>query len=46
VPDERHFLTALGDCVEDGMTPADELLAHDTGGWNVDLSQIHAEAST
>lgn len=42
VPDEHHFLTAL----EDGMTPADELLAHyygDWGDWNGDLSRIYAE---
>ncbi|HCQ64889.1 MAG TPA: glutamate--cysteine ligase [Rhodobacteraceae bacterium] len=45
VPDERHFLTALEDSVEDGMTPADELLAHYYGDWNGDLSRIYAEYS-
>ena len=45
VPDERHFLTALEDSVEDGMTPADELLAHYHGDWNGDLSRIYAEYS-
>jgi len=45
VPDERHFLTALEDSVEDGMTPADELLEHYYGDWNGDLSRIYAEYS-
>ncbi len=45
VPDERHFLTALEDTVEDGMTPADELLAHFHGDWNGDLSRIYSEYS-
>jgi glutamate--cysteine ligase len=45
VPDERHFLTALEDSVEDGMTPADELLEHYWGDWNEDLSRIYAEYS-
>ncbi|PIE08184.1 MAG: glutamate--cysteine ligase [Rhodobacterales bacterium] len=45
VPDERHFLTALEDSVEDGMTPADELLARYHGAWGGDLSRIYAEYS-
>ncbi len=45
VPDERHFLTALEDSVEDGMTPADELLAHYHGDWNGDLTRIYGEYS-
>ena len=45
VPDERHFLTALEDSVEDGMTPADELLAHYHGDWGGDLDRIYAEYS-
>ncbi len=45
VPDERHFLTALEDSVEDGQTPADELLEHFHGDWNGDLSRIYAEYS-
>ncbi len=45
VPDERHFLTALEDTVEDGMTPADELLAKYHGEWGGDLSRIYDEYS-
>jgi glutamate--cysteine ligase len=45
VPDERHFLTALEDSVEDGMTPADELLAKYHGEWGGDLSRIYEEYS-
>jgi len=45
VPDERHFLTALEDTVEDGKTPADELLEHYWGDWNQDLTRIYAEYS-
>ncbi len=45
VPDERHFLTALEDTVEDGMTPADELLAQYYGDWDGDLSRIYGEYS-
>jgi glutamate--cysteine ligase len=45
VPDERHFLTALEDTVEDGKTPADELLEHYWGDWGQDLSRIYAEYS-
>jgi glutamate--cysteine ligase len=45
VPDERHFLTALEDTVEDGKTPADELLERYWGDWNQDLSRIYADYS-
>ncbi|MDK3017251.1 glutamate--cysteine ligase [Pseudodonghicola flavimaris] len=41
VQDERHFLHALEDSVETGMTPADELLAHYNGDWNGDLERIY-----
>ncbi len=45
VPDERHFLNTLEDSVEDGKTPADELLERYHGDWNGDLSRIYAEYS-
>ncbi len=45
VPDETHFLNALQDSVESGMTPADELLAKYHGEWQGDLSRIYAEYS-
>jgi glutamate--cysteine ligase len=45
VPDERHFLNTLEDSVEDGKTPADELLEHYHGDWKGDLSRIYAEYS-
>ena len=45
VPDERHFLTALEDTVEDGKTPADELLERYYGDWNEDLTRIYDEYS-
>ena len=45
VPDERHFLTALEDSVEDGKSPADELLEHYHGDWNGDLTRIYADYS-
>jgi len=45
VPDERHFLTALEDSVEDGKTPADELLDKYHGEWAGDLSRIYGEYS-
>ncbi len=45
VPDERHFLAALEDSVEDGKTPADELLEHYHGDWNGDLNRIYADYS-
>lgn len=45
VPDERHFLHALEDSVEDGKTPADELLEHFHGDWEGDISRVFAEYS-
>ncbi len=45
VPDERHFLNALMDSVETGITPADELLAKYHGEWHGDLSRIYGEYS-
>ncbi|SLN21414.1 glutamate--cysteine ligase [Roseisalinus antarcticus] len=45
VADERHFLHALEDSLETGMTPADELLAQYRGDWNGDLSRIYEEFS-
>jgi len=41
VQDERHFLHALEDSVETGMTPADEMLECYNGDWNGDLSRIY-----
>jgi len=41
VQDERHFLHALEDSVETGMTPADELLQQYNGDWNGDLERIY-----
>ncbi|KGM48225.1 glutamate--cysteine ligase [Pseudooceanicola atlanticus] len=45
VPDETHFLNALKESVESGMSPADELLAQYNGPWNGDLSRIYSEFS-
>ncbi|MBC58333.1 MAG: glutamate--cysteine ligase [Confluentimicrobium sp.] len=45
IPDERHFLHAREDSVEDGRVPADELLEHYHGDWAGDLSRIYAEYS-
>ncbi len=45
VPDETHFLSALKESVESGMTPADELLEHYHGDWNGDLNRIYAAYS-
>ncbi len=45
VPDETHFLNALRDSLETGMTPADELLAHYHGDWGGDLARIYPEYS-
>ena len=41
VADETHFLNALRESIETGMTPADELLEHYHGDWNGDLSKIY-----
>lgn len=45
IPDETHFLNALKETVETGMTPADELLAHYNGDWGGDLKRIYADYS-
>jgi glutamate--cysteine ligase len=45
VPDETHFLNALRETLETGMTPADELLARYKGEWGGDLSRIYGEYS-
>lgn len=45
VPDETHFLNALEESIENGKTPADELLEHYHGDWNGDLNRIYAEYS-
>ncbi len=45
VPDERHFLNALEDSVEDDKSPADELLEHYHGDWNGDISRVYREYS-
>ncbi len=43
VQDERHFLHALEDSVENGRVPADELLEKYHGEWQGDLSRIYEE---
>ena len=43
VQDERHFLHALEDSVENGKVPADELLDRYNGDWNGDLGQIYED---
>ncbi|SHH05763.1 glutamate--cysteine ligase [Cognatiyoonia sediminum] len=45
VPDETHFLNALKESIETGMTPADELLSKYHGEWGGDLSRIYSEYS-
>jgi glutamate--cysteine ligase len=45
VPDERHFLNTLEDGVEEGRTPADELLALYHGDWEGDLTKIYGAFS-
>ena len=45
IPDETHFLNALHESVESGMTPADELLEKYHGAWDGDLSRIYGEYS-
>jgi len=43
IPDERHFLHALEDSVEQGRVPADELLEKYHGEWDEDLTRVYAE---
>jgi glutamate--cysteine ligase len=45
IPDETHFLAALKDTIETGITPADELLARYHGDWAGDLSRVYADYS-
>ena len=45
VPDERHFLNALEDSVEDDKSPADELLEHYHGDWAGDISRVYRDYS-
>ena len=45
IPDETHFLNALEESVETGITPADELIARFKGDWNGDLTKIYSEYS-
>ncbi|MEM9438061.1 MAG: glutamate-cysteine ligase family protein, partial [Pseudomonadota bacterium] len=45
VPDETHFLNAVKESLESGMSPADELLASYENEWSGDLSRIYAEHS-
>ncbi|MCK8464363.1 glutamate--cysteine ligase [Aliiroseovarius sp. S1339] len=45
VPDETHFLNAVQESVEEGRSPACELLAKYHGEWDGDLSRIYAEYS-
>ena len=45
VLDETHFLNALQDSLETGLTPADELLARYNGDWDGDLNRIYEEYS-
>jgi glutamate--cysteine ligase len=45
IPDETHFLGALRDSVDTGVTPADELLEAYHGRWQGDLSRIYDEFS-
>ncbi len=45
IPDETHFLNALKESVETGVTPADELLSKYHGEWDGDLKRIYGEYS-
>jgi len=45
IPDERHFLHALEDSVEDGRVPADELLERYNSDWQGDLTRIYKDYS-
>jgi glutamate--cysteine ligase len=45
IADETHFLNALHETVESGLTPADELLAKYHGEWAGDVSRVYAEYS-
>lgn len=45
IPDETHFLNALQDSVESGMSPADELIRDFLTKWDGDLNQIFKDYS-
>jgi glutamate--cysteine ligase len=45
IPDETHFLNALKESVEQGETPADELLRRWQTEWNGDLTRNDEAAS-
>ena len=45
VQDERHFLHALEDSVENASVPADELMELYNGDWRGDLGRVYAERS-
>ncbi len=45
VPDETHFLNALRETIETGITPADELIAKYEGEWAGDVTRVFGEYS-
>lgn len=45
IPDETHFLNALEEVVETGMSPSCELTQKLHGDWQGDLSKIYGEYS-
>ncbi len=45
IPDETHFLNALEEVVETGMSPSCELSSKYNGEWNGDLKRIYSEYS-
>jgi len=45
IPDETHFLNALEEVVETGMSPACELTQKYRGEWGGDLKKIYADYS-
>jgi glutamate--cysteine ligase len=45
VPDETHFLNALKESLETGVTPADELIARFEGDWAGDVTRVFGEYS-
>ncbi|MFK5996871.1 MAG: glutamate--cysteine ligase [Rhodobacterales bacterium] len=45
IPDETHFLNALEEVIETGMSPACELVEKFHGEWDGDMKRIYAEYS-
>jgi len=45
IPDETHFLNALEEVVETGMSPACELTQKFHGEWAGDIKRIYADYS-